>query len=165
MFKLSSIVTAVAMAVGLLPGTGSAQMLLFPAVPDSAEMLSAEEIYQLYANTSEDWGGGSYAFRSTDGTFRAVNTAEGSLGMGEWYITTSGKMCYRATWYWRQDFGVKDRKVLSCSRFARDEAGDIWAKDVSQNGPWLPLYTEGLTPGESNAAGFEATMKTLGLNG
>ena len=56
MRNYSNLLKAALAALVLSPGIASAQMLLFFALPDDATLLTAEEIYEIYGNRTENWG-------------------------------------------------------------------------------------------------------------
>ncbi|NIZ12727.1 DUF995 domain-containing protein [Phaeobacter sp. HF9A] len=132
-------------------------------VTGGSQPLSPEFVYRVFAGHSADWGGGSYAFWAPDGVFYSVNTAEQSLGYGKWYATSSGRMCYEADWVWRQDFGVEQKAVKTCTRFRMDPGGEMWSTTGNQTGPWFPFTTDNLTLGNSVAPIYSAMYSRMGL--
>ena len=165
MRNYSNLLKAALAALVLSPGIASAQMLLFFALPDDATLLTAEEIYEIYGNRTENWGEGSFAFRGADGTYRAVNSGERSVASGRWYITTDGKKCDQARWHWPQDFKVKSKKQLSCERFARDANGRVWSKNVTTNSAWSRVNRDDMSRGDYSLGIYNEVVRELELDG
>ncbi len=132
-------------------------------VPASSRQPAADYVYRIFAGKSADWGGGSYAYWDPKGTFYAVNSSEQSIGFGRWYATTAGRMCYEAHWVWKQDFGLKESEVKTCTRYRVDGAGDLWSTTGGMSGPWFPFGTDNLTAGDSVTAQFHAMHRDMGL--
>lgn len=134
-------------------------------IPEGAALADPNDLLRMFAGRTSDWGGGSAAYWAPDGTFRAVNAAEQSLGYGTWFVTSASRMCYEGTWAWRQDFGVQSRVVEVCSRYMIDAQGQVWSTTEGMGGPWFPFYDDNIKSGDRVSASFEATASTLGMMG
>ena len=132
-------------------------------VPGDAVTPSPEQLFRVFANHTEEWGNGAGIFWDGDGTWRAVDTDDQFLGVGEWYVTTASRICYDVRWYWRQDFGTESRSESVCSRFRIDSDGQMWSTTGSLAGPWLPFNEENLVRGNTIARGFNEVAGILNL--
>lgn len=156
----------IAGVISLCAGAGAAhaQATLFGSpVPRDSAAPEPMSLYKMFAGKSADWGAGSYAYFAPDGTFRAVNEAEQSLGMGRWYVTTNSKMCYDAAWMWRQDFDAQSSEVLTCARFRVDKNGEMWSTTGSMAGPWFPFSTENMRRGDMVSKRFNTLYSSFGI--
>ncbi|MQQ09332.1 DUF995 domain-containing protein [Epibacterium sp. SM1979] len=132
-------------------------------IPMNSAAPEPTSLYRMFAGRSADWGAGSFAYFAPDGTFRAVNAAEQSIGEGRWFVTTNSKMCYDANWMWRQDFSAQSSKVLTCARFRVDNAGEMWSTTGSRAGPWFPFSTANLKRGDLVTPQFTAFYNSFGV--
>lgn len=69
----------------------------------SATPLTTDELFRLYANRSWIWKDGAGYFPSKQQRFVAATGkgSKGSYGVGNWFLTDPGKLCFRATWHAR----------------------------------------------------------------
>ncbi|SMX33949.1 DUF995 domain-containing protein [Octadecabacter ascidiaceicola] len=132
-------------------------------IPEGAVLADPTSLLRMFSGRTSDWGGGSAAFWAADGTFRAVNPSEQSLGYGTWFVTSASRMCYEGTWAWRQDFGVQTRDVDVCTRFMIDAEGQVWTTTEGMGGPWFPFFDDNINTGDFVSPGFEATASMLGM--
>jgi hypothetical protein len=90
-----ALVTAVIAGFG--GGTFSAQADTI----DKARPLTSSELYQLYNSRSWLWEAGAGHFSVKQRRFTAFSNESGSLsyGIGQWFITGPGKLCFRAAWH------------------------------------------------------------------
>jgi hypothetical protein len=134
-------------------------------IPEGAAPADPAGLFRMFAGRTSDWGGGSAAYWAPDGTFRAVNAAEQSLGYGRWFVTSASRMCYEGTWAWRQDFGVQSRDVEVCTRYMIDAQGQVWSTTEGMSGPWFPFSSANINTGDYVTQSFEATADMLGILG
>jgi len=98
------------MASAILAGflAGSFGAVAAPAAPSEAQVsaqtarpLTTNEVYQLYGNHSWIWKAGAGFFGVKKREFAAWSREGGSpsYGVGRWFITSPGKLCFRATWH------------------------------------------------------------------
>ncbi|UWQ27580.1 DUF995 domain-containing protein [Leisingera sp. M523] len=62
------------------------------AGPDRKKPVSGQTIAELYSGTTWTKGG---SYWGPDGSFQAI--WEDSVGLGKWYATSKGYLCYEAT--------------------------------------------------------------------
>jgi hypothetical protein len=69
-------------------------------VANSSTPLTHAEIYRLYGQKSWLWKDGAGYFSVRERRFTAWSSENGSLsyGVGRWFITGPGKLCFRADW-------------------------------------------------------------------
>lgn len=160
--KLVLIAAAFAVSLSAPADAGS---MFSPKLPEGASLTDPNAIWRLYVGKSARWSGTSFAYWAPDQLFRAVDTAEGNVGVGKWYVTSASRMCYEATWHWRQDFGVTSKAEKNCFQYATDASGQTWSRtaDHGQYGLWLPFDGSGLEKGDIASQPFRAVAKMLGL--
>ncbi|WP_163268962.1 DUF995 domain-containing protein [Chelativorans alearense] len=68
---------------------------------DKARPLTSSELYELYNSRSWLWKAGAGHFAVKERQFTAYSNEGGSpsYGIGRWFITAPGKLCFRATWH------------------------------------------------------------------
>ncbi|WP_026758706.1 DUF995 domain-containing protein [Sediminimonas qiaohouensis] len=162
--RSSALVCAVFAMISVLPNASTGGTLFGPSVPESAVPPTPESLARMYAGKTENWGGGAAAYWAANGTFRAVNPTEQSIGIGKWYVTTASRMCYEGRWYWRQDFGVEDSTFRTCTRFLIDEDGQMWTTTKARSGPWFPFDLSKLQRGNQVSERFETLQDLLGVD-
>jgi len=69
--------------------------------------------------------GGSYW--GAGGKFEAV--WDESVGLGKWYVTTKGTLCYEAVWYGP---GESDDVIKRCWDHVTDEDGFLWQQSTKK---------------------------------
>ena len=104
------------------------------AEPDTQDGVSGEEVVVLYLGKTWVWSKGG-AYWGSKGAFEAV--WDGSVAVGQWYATTSGKVCYEATWTWVE--GASDKK--ECWNHVTDSEGRLW-KQNTDGGEWYAAEDE-----------------------
>ncbi len=121
-----------------------------------------QTLVRMFANRTEGWDSGSGSYYGADGTWRAVNTTEQSLGLGRWYVTTQSKLCTESIWRWRQDFGTETgEKITSCRYFRKDPNGQLWSTSETANGPWYPFNKDGVRRGNQISTEFNRLARYL----
>ncbi|TIS57088.1 DUF995 domain-containing protein [Mesorhizobium sp.] len=92
-------------AIGSCVGVGSfdaaAAQSKVGNVAKAATPLTTEELFRLYSNRSWLWKDGAGYFPSKQRRFTAVTGrgSAGSYGVGRWFLTDPGKLCFKATWH------------------------------------------------------------------
>lgn len=157
------LVLALAGATIFADAAATAAQTSFTPVPDDSRAIDPDSLFRIFANRTDEWGGGSGMYWKADGTWRAVNVDEQSVGLGEWYVTTASRMCYEGRWYWRQDFGVESSTTSTCTRYRVDADGQIWSTTGSLSGPWFTFDADNFRTGDTISAGFSDLAGTLGL--
>ncbi|MDZ5698799.1 DUF995 domain-containing protein [Chelativorans sp. M5D2P16] len=76
----------------------------FAEKAEAGSPLSSGELYQIYNNRSWLWdqGGGFFSVKERRFTAWAGSGADASYGIGLWFITEPGKLCFRAKWHARE---------------------------------------------------------------
>ena len=163
-YRFSAVIGATLALLAAWPTTATSQDQSGTTVPPGVQRPAPENLFYMYAGKTEDWGNGSGVYWAPDGTFRAVNQAEQSLGYGRWYVTSASRMCYEGRWFWRQDFGVENREVRTCTRFLVDEDGQIWSTTGRRSGPWFPFNAD-MATGNQISDSFKSLAQALDLLG
>lgn len=128
--QLKTYMTAGITALALLAGAVSADS------PDRKNKMSGEEVWRLYAGKTWVWSkGGSYW--GGDSSFEAV--WDGAVGVGKWYATSTGKLCYEASW--KREAADDPANVTRCWEHVKDTKGRIWKKDP-QTSDWYRAAKE-----------------------
>ena len=98
--------------------------------PDRKNAVSGQEILQIYGGKTWIWSkGGSYW--APNGQFEAY--FGDAVGVGKWYATNKGSLCYDATW--KDKAGGGTESIKRCWRHATDSKGVLWKQD-SENKTW-----------------------------
>lgn len=86
-----------------------------------------KEVIKIYNGNTWTWSkGGSYWGKG--GKFEAV--WDDSLGLGKWYVTTKGTLCYVADWYKKNGEVTKDWK--RCWEHVKDENGTYFQQSTDE---------------------------------
>ncbi|SMX46605.1 DUF995 domain-containing protein [Maliponia aquimaris] len=152
---LKTILIAV-LALAAVPGLA--------AGPDQKNAVSAEEVAALYADKTWIWSDDSDesgSYWGPKGQFEAV--WKGSVGVGKWYATDKGNLCYEAKW----KRNAKDREVVvkRCWRHVKDSTGAWWKQDPETR-KWYDAgeeLTESMQDGNQMKASVEKLRKKFGL--
>lgn len=100
------------------------------ANPDQKNPVSAQELTEIYAGKTWVWSvGGSYWGK--DSSFQAI--AGEAVGLGKWYATNKGDLCYEATWY--KGGSGEGKQLKRCFRHVKDSQGVMWKQDP-KNKTW-----------------------------
>jgi hypothetical protein len=88
------------MGIGSLEATAATKSKASIAA-QTATPLTTDELFRLYANRSWIWKDGAGYFPSKQRRFVAATGkgSKGSYGVGTWFLTSPGKLCFRATWH------------------------------------------------------------------
>lgn len=100
MSTVQKVLLAAALA-GSFATAGSAAGMREPAGIETSKPLSNAEIYKLYGQNSWIWKAGAGHFSVKARTFTAWSRENGapSYGIGRWFITAPGKLCFNADWH------------------------------------------------------------------
>jgi hypothetical protein len=98
----------------------------------AARPLTTNEVYQLYANRSWIWkeGAGFFAVKKREFSAWSREGGAASYGIGRWFITTPGKLCFRAQW--RATDG--STPVVTC--FSHREKDGVIYQKREPDGEW-----------------------------
>jgi hypothetical protein len=90
-------------------------------------------VVDTYSGKTWIWSkGGSYF--SPDAKFQAI--WDGSVAVGRWYATSTGKLCYEAEW--RTNPGDVSDPKTECRRHVTDSKVQIWKHDPEANSWYRP---------------------------
>lgn len=94
-----SLIVAVGVAMG--SATSLAEAAGGRVNPQGATPLTHKELYNLYGQKSWIWKAGAGYFSVRERRFTAWSNENGtpSYGVGRWFITGPGKLCFRAEWH------------------------------------------------------------------
>jgi len=111
--KLANLLLASLVAVsisGAASAAGKKPKPSFPADP--------KEVIAIYNGNTWTWSkGGSYW--GNGGKFEAI--WGDAIGIGKWYVTTKGTLCYEAIWY--ETNGSKSKPLKRCWEHVKDAEG------------------------------------------
>lgn len=120
MSKILKSILAVALLGGALPAAA--------AGPDEKIAVTAEEVAALYTGKTLFWETGrstSGGYWAPDGKFEAV--WKEAVGIGKWYATGKGDLCYDVKWRRKPREQVTEVKL--CWRHVKDSEGTWWKRD------------------------------------
>jgi len=126
--------------------------------PAMSVPLTTERVFQLYYNRTWIWKDGAGYFAAKHRDFRAWSgEGTGSYGVGHWFVTDPGKLCFRATWY------AKTGKALALTCFSHRKKSNVIFQKREPNGDWYPFKTtpakaddeyQKVRPGDYATAGY-----------
>ncbi|WP_311029549.1 DUF995 domain-containing protein [Mesorhizobium koreense] len=135
MRKLQILLTLIAIAgctgLGSLNAAAATKSKVSLAA-EKATPLTTDELFRLYANRSWLWKDGAGYFPSKQRRFIAA-TGQGrksSYGDGIWFLTSPGKLCFRATWY------AKSGSAPALTCFSHREKNGVIYQKREPNGEW-----------------------------
>jgi len=98
----------------------------------TAAPLTTTEVYRLYNNRSWIWKDGAGYFSVKGRVFTAVSGKgkAGSYGVGTWFITQPGRLCFRADWHARSGTAP----ALTC--FSHRKKGNVIFQKREPDGDW-----------------------------
>ncbi|MBN9233622.1 MULTISPECIES: DUF995 domain-containing protein [Phyllobacteriaceae] len=121
------------LVAGTVAGTGTASAAApSAAVIEKAKPLNDNELYRLYSQRSWMWkdGAGYFAIPMRRFTAWSGRGKTLSYGVGTWFITDPGKLCFRADWHAMG--GAKPD--LTC--FSHRKKGDVVYQKREPKGDW-----------------------------
>ncbi|AVA25902.1 DUF995 domain-containing protein [Rhizobium sp. NXC24] len=135
--------------------------------PAMSVPLTAENVFQLYYNRTWIWKDGAGYFAAKAREFKAWSgEGTGSYGIGRWFATDAGKLCFRATWY------AKTGKALALTCFSHRKKGNTIFQKREPDGDWYAFKTpanvddeyQKVRPGDYATAGFNRMRIKLSQN-
>jgi len=98
----------------------------------SATPLTTDELFRLYSNRSWLWKDGAGYFPSKQRQFIAATGrgGAGSYGVGHWFLTDPGKLCFRAEWY------AKSGAAPALTCFSHRKKNGVVYQKREPNGEW-----------------------------
>lgn len=130
------------------------------AAPDKRNKVSGQEVAAMYSGKTWTWSKGG-SFWSPDASFQAI--WDGSVGLGKWYATTQGNLCYEAVW--KDEPSAPGVQVKRCWLHVRDSDGKLWKQD-SRTNEWYRAENEMLQrikDGNSINSEVNALRRKLGM--
>ena len=106
------------------------------AEPDQKNKVSGQEVAAMYYGKTWTWSKGA-SYWGRDASFQA--TWEESVGIGKWYATTQGNLCYEALW--KDAANSPGTQIKRCWMHVRDSKGSLWKQD-SRTNEWYPAANE-----------------------
>lgn len=93
--------------------------------PNKKNPVSGQEIISIYNGKTWVWSkGGSYW--GGGGKFEAI-WEDKAVGIGKWYATSKGSLCYEATW--KSEAGDGGAEIKRCWKHVKDSDGVLWKQD------------------------------------
>ncbi|WP_291737602.1 DUF995 domain-containing protein [Leisingera sp. F5] len=130
------------------------------AGPDRKKPVSGQTIAELYAGKTWIWSkGGSYW--APDGSFQAI--WEDNVGLGKWYATSKGSLCYEANWYYQK--GVPGAPRKECYRHVADSEGQLWKYSEKDKSWYKPRkeFAERIKPGNKIGSQVRKLRRKYGI--
>ncbi len=135
-FRTLMLLGAIAGAVSTLSSGAEAAQSKMTKPPVNSTPLTSEELFKLYNNRSWIWKEGAGYFAVKQRQFNAW-TAEGkgSYGLGHWFLTDPGKLCFKATWY------AKAGNAIALTCFSHRKKGNVVFQKREPEGEWYAFKT------------------------
>jgi hypothetical protein len=135
-FKTLLLLGAIAVATGSLLSTAHAAQSKITKPPTGSLPLTNEDLYKLYGNRSWIWKDGAGYFAVKQRQFSAWSgEGKGSYGLGRWFLTEPGKLCFRAVWY------AETGNALALTCFSHRKKGNVIFQKREPDGEWYPFKT------------------------
>ncbi|WP_331375000.1 DUF995 domain-containing protein [Sinorhizobium chiapasense] len=124
------LLVAMTAAMGATPSVAEAASGRVSA--QNATPLTHEELYKLYGQKSWIWKAGAGYFSVRQRRFTAWSSENGrpSYGVGRWFITGPGKLCFKADWH------AKDGSAPATTCFSHRKQGSLILQKREPNGIW-----------------------------
>ncbi|WEX90597.1 DUF995 domain-containing protein [Sinorhizobium garamanticum] len=128
--RTMSLAVAIAAAIGATASVAEAATRRVNA--KNATPLTHEELYKLYGQKSWIWNGGAGYFSVRQRRFTAWSRENGnpSYGVGRWFITGPGKLCFTADWH------AKDGTAPATTCFSHSKRGSVIFQKREPDGEW-----------------------------
>jgi len=96
--------------------------------PNEKNPVNSQEVVNIFYGKTWIWKKGG-AYWGEGGAFEAIYNE--AVGVGKWYVTTSGTLCYEATW--KKEAEEAGKFVKRCWEHVRDKDGVMWRNSVEKN--------------------------------
>ncbi|WP_026621942.1 hypothetical protein M728_005000 (plasmid) [Ensifer sp. WSM1721] len=129
---LRAISLLAAVAAGIGGGTSIAEAAARRADGKIAAPLTHTELYNLYGQRSWIWKEGAGYFSVRQRRFTAWSREKGapSYGVGRWFITEPGKLCFTADWH------AKSGSAPATTCFSHRKRGGVIYQKREPDGEW-----------------------------
>ncbi|MDK1385680.1 DUF995 domain-containing protein [Sinorhizobium sp. 8-89] len=133
---MSSVLRTMSLAVAITAMMGAAASVAEAAArranAQNAMPLTHDELYRLYSQKSWIWKAGAGYFSVRQRRFTAWSKENGrpSYGVGRWFITGPGKLCFKADWH------AKDGSAPATTCFSHRRQGSLILQKREPNGEW-----------------------------
>lgn len=126
----------IAGAVGTCAFGANAAQSKMTKPPAMSVPLTSEQLFKLYNNRSWIWKDGAGYFAVKQRVFKAwTREGTGSYGLGHWFVTDPGKLCFKAVWYAK----TGNAPALTC--FSHRKKGNVIFQKREPDGEWYPFKT------------------------
>ena len=146
-----------------LIGALSLVMIASPAFagkkPKGSKSPGASVIKQKYIGKTWKWTKGGIYF-AKNGTTIAV--WEKSVGIGKWSVSSSGKICNKAVWHWKEKNKIKKKKIQACWKHALAKDGVLWSHDKKKNN-WYEASFNKMSNGNRINSKANALKRKIGM--
>ncbi len=106
--------------------------------PNKKNPVSGQEIISIYNGKTWVWSkGGSYW--GGGGKFEAIWENK-AVGIGKWYATSKGSLCYEAVW--KSEAGDGGSEIKRCWKHVKDSDGVLWKQDPETKDWYKPARTK-----------------------
>ncbi len=131
--------------------------------PKGSTPTDPQEIARLFNGKTSFWNSGGSAYWGPGGVFESTGRKGEDYGKGKWYITTSGKLCQEATYYWMESNTVKNDDWKGCWEFQTAPDGVVWERFLPDKTEWYRHNAGKQKNGNANAKAFKANGAKLGF--
>lgn len=156
--RTMTLVVAIAAAVG---ATGSVADAAAERVnAQNATPLTHQELYRLYSQKSWIWKAGAGYFSPRQRRFTAWSKENGSpsFGVGRWFITGPGKLCFKADWR------AKDGSASATTCFSHRKQGNLILQRREPHGEWYVFKNAPTKPDDEFAKLLRGNYVSARLN-
>ncbi|MCX8279134.1 DUF995 domain-containing protein [Phyllobacterium sp. 0TCS1.6C] len=142
-FKTLSLLCMLTAATGAITVDAHAAQTKMAKLPAMSEPLTSNELVKLYGNRSWIWKDGAGYFSVKRREFKAwTGEGAGSYGIGHWFVTGPGKLCFKAMWYAK----AGNADALTC--FSHRRKGRTILQKREPDGDWYAFKTSPAAAGD-----------------
>jgi hypothetical protein len=133
---MKSILRAISLAIVVAAGIGGSTSIAEAAARrtegKNATPLTHTELFKLYGQRSWIWkeGAGYFSVRQRRFTAWSKETGDASFGVGRWFITEPGKLCFKADWH------AKSGSAPATTCFSHLKRGGVIYQKREPDGEW-----------------------------
>lgn len=127
--------------------------------PRGSKSPGASVIKQKYSGKTWKWSKGGIYF-AKNGTTLAV--WKSAVGIGKWSVNSSGTICNRAVWHWKENNKIKKKKDKDCWKHVFAKDGVLWAREGQKNN-WYEASNNKISSGNRMNPKANALKRKIGM--
>lgn len=130
--KITALIAALTLVMVTSPASAGKK-------PRGSKSPGASVIKQKYSGKTWKWSKGGIYFAKNGTTLAIWNSA---VGIGNWSVSSSGTICNRAVWHWKENNKIKKKKNKDCWKHVLAKDGVLWAREGDKNNWYEASYNK-----------------------